>query len=134
MEPFTEKIIFAVAGMVLIPLVVAEFRWRARMMSRLHETEAFISFLKAYLLKNAVLEFHSPNPEHKEADRAIERLVEGKELSAEEIKTMARRIENEATAAEDTKRRLQAQTALVLMDEFMEAVTGHKYTAFSEFE
>lgn len=134
MEPFTEKIVFAAIGMVLIPLIVAEFRWRNRTTDRLVKTEEFIGFLKAYLLKNAVLEFHSPNPEHKEADRAIERLVEGKELSAEEIKTMARRIEREATGAEDTKRRLQAQTALVLMDEFMEAVTGHKYTAFSEYE
>jgi hypothetical protein len=134
MDPLTERIIFAVAGLVLIPLIVADMRWRSRMAKQANDHEAFIGFLKAYLLKNAVLEFHSPDPKHKAADRAIERLVEGKELQPEEIKTLVHRIETEAVAAEDTKRRLQAQTALVLMDEFMEAVTGHKYTAFADYE
>lgn len=134
MEPFTEKIVFTAIGMVLIPLIVAEFRWRNRMTARMHDTEAFIGFLKAYLLKNAVLEFHSPDPQHKAADRVIERLVEGEELQPEEVDTLVKRIATEAKHADDTKRRLQAQTALVLMDEFMESVTGHKYTAFSEFE
>ncbi len=134
MEPITEKIVFAVVGMILIPLIVAEFRWRSKMMARLHDTEAFIGFLKAYMLKNAVLEFHSPDPRHKAADRAIERLVEGEELNADEIETIADRIKGVAHTADDKKRRLQAQTTLILMDEFMEAVTGHKFTAFSDYE
>lgn len=119
---------------VLIPLIVAEFRWRTRLVERLQKGEAFHDFLKTYLLKNAVLEFHSPDPRHREADKAIERLVEGQELTVEEIHTMVERIKAEATSAGEKKRRLQAATTLVLMDEFMESVTGQKYTAFIDYQ
>ena len=119
---------------IIIPVVVAEVRYRTKLAARLQGHDAFIEFLKTYLLKNAVLEFHSPDPQHKASDKAIERLVEGKELTAEEIDALAHRIHAEAKFADDTKRRLQAQTTLVLMDEFLEAVTGRTYTAFSDFE
>jgi len=134
MDPLTEKIVFGVATAIVIPLIVAAYRWATKMNARMQDTEAFIGFLKAYLLKNAVLEFHSPDPRHRDSDRAIERLVEGEELSAEEVDAMTRRIQDVAKTADDKKRRLKAQTTLVLMDEFMESVTGRKYTAFSEFE
>lgn len=130
----SDKLIYGVATAVLTALIVGAWRWGAKLTDRVKDTEAFIGFLKAYLLKNAVLEFHSPNPAHKEADKVIERLVQGEDLSAHEIGTLARRIETVAKTSEDAKRRLRATETLVLMDEFMEAVTGHKYTAFAEFE
>ena len=132
--PPLSSLIPLIVSAVLIPLAVADFRWRLRMVKQGNDHEAFINFLKAYLLKNAVLEFHSPDPQHKDADEVIERLVEGKELRADEVAVLVRRIEAEAIHAEESKQRLKAQTTLVLMDEFMEAVTGHSYTAFSEFE
>src|SRR6476620_4867620 len=106
------QIAFTIATAVLIPMIVAEFRWRSRLLTRVQNAEAFIDFLKAYLLKNAVLEFHSPDPKHKDSDRVIERLVEGEELSAEEIGTLARRIESVAKYSEDAKRRLRATETL----------------------
>lgn len=132
MEP--RQIFFGVATTILTAALIGAWRWGAKLTQRVQDTESFIGFLKAYLLKNAVLEFHSPNPDHKASDQVIERFVGGEQLSAEDIGTLARRIETVAKTSEDEKRRLKATETLVLMAEFMESVTGHKYTAFSEYE
>jgi hypothetical protein len=118
----TEQIILTVATVVLIPALIAEVRYRTRCAQRFSEIESFITFLKVYLLKNAVLEFHSPDPRHRRTDKIIERLVEGEELAADEIDALVQRIQSEAHSAEDKKRRLQATTTLALMDEFIDAV------------
>jgi hypothetical protein len=130
-----EEIILTVVTAALVPLAVAEFRYRTALIRRLEKTVSFIEFLKAYLLKNAVLEFHSPDPAHRRTDRIIEKLVEDKELSNNEIEALVDRIKTEALTAEDKKRRLQAASTLVIIDEFMDAVVNRKApTALSEFE
>src|ERR1043165_3522273 len=103
MEPVTEKIFLGVATALLTTVLIGAWRWGTRLTQRVQDTESFITFLKAYLLKIAVLEFHSPDPKHKESDPAIDRFIGREELTPEEIGTLARRIETVALTSEDAK-------------------------------
>lgn len=129
----TQQIILTALTVVLIPALVAEVRYRIRCAHRMGEIESFVSFLKSYLLKNAVLEFHSPDPAHRQTDLIIERLVGGEELAGHEIDALVQRIATEAHSADEKKRRLQATTTLALMDEFIDAVRLSP-SVFSDYE
>lgn len=127
--------ILAVLSLILIPLFIAEFRYRTRCSKRFSDIEGFHLFLKTYLLKDAVLKFHSPDPRHREADSVIEKLITNKELHPDDVDVLVTRIKERAINAEDKRERLQAAATLYLMDEFMEAVVGHKpFNALAELD
>ena len=130
-----EQIFLTIFTVVLIPAIIAEVRYRIRLSSRLLQMESLLGFLQTYLLKNAVLEFHSPDPRHKRTDDIIEKLVEGKELEAREVTELVDKIKTEAVESDDKKRRLQAQQALWLVDKFLDEVQRKAApTAIADFD
>lgn len=126
MSPTLITIIIACASLVIIPTVVAEVRYRMRCSTRLGKIESFVEFLQDYMLKSAVLEFHSPDPAHYKTDRIIEKLVGDQELAPEEIDSLVNRIATEAKHGDDQKQRLRATATLILLGEFMDAVLQKK--------
>lgn len=96
--------------------------------TRMVKVEAFIEFLKTYMLKSAVLDFHSPEPQHKRTDSIIERLVEDKELKPEEIDALADRIKDEAKHADDKAKRMKAILTLGLLSELLDGRSLRKPT------
>lgn len=118
-------------------LLFTQFKTKggAELTERVAKAETRLEFLVQFLMKDAVLSFHSPDPKHKAADTVIERLVQGEELGADEIDVLADRIKEVAHHGEDKAARLKASLTLALMDEFIEAVTKRKSPdVFAEFK
>lgn len=114
----------------------AHFRTRANaeLSDRCTKLETKLDLIIQFAFKNAVLDFHSPDPAHKKSDTAIERLVQGEELSTEEIKAITERIKTVVVGGEDSATRLKAELTLAMMDEFIGVIGAQSKSAVSELE
>lgn len=108
-----KQVILTVVTAILIPAVIAEVRFRIRWAARLNKIEEFHSFLKTYLLKDAVLTYRSnPNPK---TDQIIDKIVAGEPVSENEVRQLKEKIERIATSADDKKQQAKAEATLELM-------------------
>lgn len=108
-----QQIILTVVTAILIPAVIAEVRFRIRWASRLNKIEEFHSFLKTYLLKDAVLTYRSnPNPK---TDKIIDKIVAGEPVSENEVEQLKAKIEGIAANSDDRKQQAKAEATLELM-------------------
>ena len=112
-----EQVILTVFGslftIVLVPLCVNVFR-RLRELERYAVVSGeFHAFLKTYLLREAVLTFHSnPNPD---TDKIIEKIGKGERPTKEEYQKLEDKIRTIAETASEKKQRLKAESVLELL-------------------
>lgn len=113
-----EQIILAALSLILIPAAIAEVRHRIRVAAWMTQMQEWRTFIQAYLLKNAVLEFHNnPNPE---TDKIIEKINDGEAVTQTEMEQLHKKLEGIAKNAPDTRKQLKAQNTLDLMEKIFE--------------
>lgn len=108
-----EQIFLGVITIVLVPLCISAFARLRKLEQGQAKTDEFNTFLKTYLLREAVLTFHS-NP-NKETDAIIEKISAGETVTQEEYEKLEKKIKDVAENAEEQKKRLRAQSALELL-------------------
>lgn len=108
-----EQIALTIFGIVLVPVTVSAFARIRKLEVQAAANQEFNDFLKHYLLREAVLTYHSnPNPD---TDKIIEKIGQGEAVTAAEYQQLEDKIRHVAETAEAKAQRLKAESALDLL-------------------
>lgn len=107
-------IVMGLLGLILVPLAIADFRFRQRVSRELGKLNDWREFMQTFILKNVTLDFHSnPNPDDAATDAIIEKV--GKEkLTEDDVEKLKAKLAT-VKDGEDSKKALKAGNALELL-------------------